>query len=94
MGKWENMAVATYVTWRDHMETIIETDARSRVVIPGHPSERFLVRENGDGSLLLEPVRVLSVAQAEHDADPQLRELLARASAAPTVRRTRRRRET
>ena len=73
---------------------IIETDSRSRVVIPGHPSERFLLRENGDGSLLLEPVRVLSVAQAEYDSDPELRDLIARATAAPTVRRTRHRRET
>lgn len=70
-------------------ETVVETDARSRVVLPGHPNERFIVRENGDGSLLLEPAQVVSKAQAEYDSDPELRELIARASAAPTVRRRR-----
>lgn len=74
------------------LDPFVETDARSRVVLTGHPNERFLVRENGDGSLLLEPARVVSEAQAEYDRDPELRDLLARASAAHTVRRTRSRR--
>lgn len=75
------------------MDVLVETDARSRVVLPGHPEQRFLVRENEDGSLLLQPARVVSDAQAEYDNDPELRELLARAAASTTVRRSWQRRE-
>jgi hypothetical protein len=73
-------------------ETIIETDARSRAVLPGHSNERFLLHENADGSLLLQPARVVTEAQAEYDGDPELRALLARAASAATVRRRRNRR--
>jgi hypothetical protein len=75
------------------MELVVETDARSRVVLPGHPGQRFLVHENSDGSLLLQPARVVSEAQLEYDTNPELRELLARTAQAPTVRRSRQRRE-
>jgi len=67
------------------MEILVETDAHSSVVLPGHPGQRFLVRENEDGSLLLQPARVITEAQAEYDRDPELRDLLARASMSPTV---------
>lgn len=70
----------------------VETDGRSRAVLPGRPNERFVMRENPDGSLLLQPARVVTDAQHEFDTDPELRELLARAAASPTVRRTRARR--
>lgn len=75
-------------------QLLIETDSRSRVVIPGHPGERFLVQENGDGSLLLQPARVVTEAQAEYDDNVDLQALLAKAAEAPTIRRKRRRRET
>jgi hypothetical protein len=71
---------------------LIETDGRSRVVLPGHPDQRFLMTEQSDGSLLLEPAVVVSQAQAEYDGTPQLQELLARATASPTIRRSRSRR--
>lgn len=71
--------------------TLVETDSRSRVVIPGHPGEKFLIQENADGSILLQPARVVTAAQLEYDEDPALQELLARAAASPTVRRRRRR---
>ena len=71
--------------------TYVTTDDRSRVVLPGHPNETFLLRENADGSLLLEPASVVSEAQAAYDADPALRELLERAQTSKTVRRRRRR---
>jgi hypothetical protein len=71
---------------------LIETDARSRAVLPGRPNQRFLMRVNDDGSILLQPARVVTDAQQEYDSDPELRDLLARAAAAPTVRRTRQRR--
>lgn len=73
--------------------TMVETDNRSRVVLPGHPDQRFLVQENADGSILLQPARVVTEAQLEYDETPALRELLARAASSPTVRRTRRRAE-
>ena len=69
--------------------TVVETDGRSRVVLPGHRNQRFVVHENSDGSLLLQPARVVTEAQLEYDSDPQLRELLARASQSVTVRRRR-----
>jgi len=46
---------------------LIETDHRSRVVIPGRRNERFIVTENQDGSILLEPAIVVSKAQYEYD---------------------------
>lgn len=72
--------------------TLIETDSRSRVVIPGHPNQRFAVQENSDGSVLLQPAVVVTEAQREYDTDPELRALLERAAASPTIRRARQRR--
>ncbi len=74
------------------MTMTVETDDRSRVVLPGHPNKRFIVRENDDGSILLQPARVVTEAQHEYDSDPELQDLLARAAASTTVRRTRQRR--
>lgn len=74
------------------MATLIETDGRSRVVLPGRPNEKFLVIEQSDGSLLLQPAVVVSAAQAEYDNDPELRDLLDRAMASDTVTRRRTRR--
>jgi hypothetical protein len=71
---------------------VVETDSRSRVVLPGRSNERFIVHENSDGSLLLQPARVITEAQAEYDSDPELRALLARASESRTVHRRRARR--
>jgi hypothetical protein len=53
----------------------------------------FLMRENPDGSILLEPAVVMSKSQLEYDQDPELRELLAKAAASSTVRRSRRKRQ-
>jgi hypothetical protein len=74
------------------MTIMIETDDRSRVVIPGHSNQRFLVQENEDGSLLLQPARVVTEAQHEYDTNPELQDLLTRASKSSTVRRHRTRR--
>lgn len=74
------------------MAIMVETDERSRVVLPGHSNQRFLVHENADGSLLLQPAIVVTEAQREYDTDPDLRALLSRATASPTIRRARRRR--
>lgn len=72
--------------------TLLELDARSRVVIPGHASERFVMQENEDGSILLQPARIVTDAQAEYDSTPELRALLARAATSTTVQRPRRQR--
>ena len=69
--------------------TMVETDARSRVVLPGHPEQKFVVQENEDGSILLQPAHVVTEAQLEYDENPALRELLARAASSPSVRRRR-----
>ena len=53
------------------MSTLIETDARSRAVIPGHANQRFLAQEHEDGSILLQPARVVTDAQVEYDDDPE-----------------------
>lgn len=73
-------------------DTLAQTDSRSRVVLPGHPNQLFLVRENSDGSLLLQPARVVNEAQASYDATLELQDLLSRAAASATVRRSRTRR--
>ncbi len=72
--------------------TIVETDARSRVVLPGHSNQRFIMQENSDGSVLLQPAHVVTVAQAEYDSDPELQQLLARATNSQTIQRRRTRR--
>ena len=72
--------------------TLIETYDRSRVVLPGHPSQRFILRENEDGSILLEPARVVSEAQLEYEESPELQALLSRAATSRTIPGARRRR--
>lgn len=71
------------------MATLVQTDSRSRVVLPGHPDQMFQMQENEDGSILLQPARVVTEAQAEYDESPELQELLSRAMASPTVKRRR-----
>jgi hypothetical protein len=71
--------------------TVIETDERSRLVLPGHPRERFIMQENSDGSILLLPARVVTEAQLDYDTSPALQELLARAVSSKTIRKGRRR---
>jgi hypothetical protein len=61
-------------------------------VLLGRPNERFLLRANDDGSILLQPATVMTEAQYEFQSTPELQVLLARATSAATVRRVRRRR--
>lgn len=74
------------------MTIVIETDNRSRVVLPGHANQRFVVQEHEDGSILLQPAVVVTEAQFEYDSNPELRELLARAAKSPTAKLSYRRR--
>ena len=80
VGIWDSVPLVGY---------LIETDHRSRVVIPGRRNERFIVTENQDGSILLEPAIVVSKAQYEYDHSPELQELLTKAAESTTVRRPR-----
>lgn len=72
------------------MSITVETDEHSEMVgnLPGHPNQRFSVQENNDGSVLLSPAGRVLTAQEEYDNDPELQELLHRAAASPTVRRS------
>ena len=86
MGKWRydgNME-------NDSAVNVIETDARSRAVLPGHSNKRFIMDELPGGLILLQPAIVMSEAQLEYVSSPELRDLLTRASASRTVRRPRR----
>ena len=76
------------------MAVYVETDSRSRVVLPGHPNEVFIVHEREDGTLLLEPAQVVSEAQLAYDRSPDLQRLLNAALSSNTVTRTYRRRTT
>ena len=71
---------------------VVETDSRSRVVLPGRSNERFVMVENQDGSILLMPAKVVTQAQLEYDHSPELQALLTQALSSPTVRRARQRR--
>jgi hypothetical protein len=72
------------------MALTVETDSRSRVVLPGHPDQRFIMQENEDGSVLLQPALVVTEAQLEYDESPELQALLSRAAHSKTRRRRRR----
>ena len=74
------------------MATYVETDSRSRVVLPGHPNQVFIVHEWEDGTMLLEPAQVVSEAQLAYDRSPDLKRLLGAALTAETVTRTYQRR--
>ncbi len=71
------------------MTILVETDSRSRLVLPGHSNQRFLMQENDDGSLLLQPALVITEAQSEYDTNPELRALLTEAANSKRVNRTR-----
>ena len=83
---WADGQLRTVGTMTD--TPIVSTDSRSRMVFPGRPNQMFVRRDFEDGSILLEPAQVVTAAQAEYDRSPELRELLTRAAAAPTVERT------
>ena len=71
------------------MSILVETDERSRLVLPGHNNKKFLMRENEDGSVLLQPALVVTQAQSEYDTNPELRALLARAASSKKLPRIR-----
>lgn len=72
--------------------TLVEADLRGRLVLPGHPGQRFAMHVDEDGSILLQPVMAVADAQREFDSDPELQNLIARAAASESIRRSRLRR--
>ena len=86
MGKWRYAE-----SMETKFETItVETDERSRVVLPGHSNSRFIMEELPGGAILLQPAVIVTTAQLEYLTTPELRELLTSAAASKTVRRPRR----
>jgi hypothetical protein len=53
-------------------------------VLLGKPYRRYLMRENEDGNILLQPTTVVTMAQHEFQSTPELQDLLARATTTPT----------
>lgn len=83
------------VPWRGHYNRevphveFIEADDRGRITLPGRPNNRFLLRHNADGSILLQPAQLVTDAQYEYWVNPELRTLLTAAASSRTVHRTR-----
>ncbi len=75
---------------RESSVTLIETDARSRAVLPGHSNSRYIMDELPGGLILLQPAVVMSEAQLEYVSNPELRDLLTQAAGSKTVGRPRR----
>lgn len=74
---------------KDH---IVDTDKRGRATL-GHPSRRYLMREEPDGTLILEPAVVVSELERRFMANAAIQAQIAHAKAHPEeqVRRNRRR---
>ena len=68
---------------------MIETDERSRVGLPGHARQRFVLQEKYDGCILLLPAVVITEALLEFDRSSELQDLLARAATSASVRKSR-----
>ena len=52
------------------MSEMIRTDSRGRVTLVGHPDSTYLLHEEPDGVLVLEPAVVMPAAQASYLALP------------------------
>lgn len=74
--------------------TLIEVDARSRVTLPGKANRRYLVREEDDGTVILEPAVVMSELEARYLANPELQARVAHGRAHPEQGRPRPERRT
>jgi hypothetical protein len=75
------------------MSTVIELDERRRISLGkiGH-HDRYIVHEEPDGTIVLEPAVVLTEAEARFMANPQLLARIEDNRAHPERRRPRRRR--
>lgn len=73
-------------------DQIIETDARGRASL-GRPSRRYLMHEESDGTLVLEPAVVVTELERRFMANSTLQAQIAYAKEHPEQQRPRRRRE-
>jgi hypothetical protein len=73
-------------------DQIIETDARGRASL-GRPGRRYLMHEESDGTLVLEPAVVVTELERRFMANSALQAQIAYAKEHPEQRRPRRRRE-
>lgn len=69
--------------------TMIEVDARNRVTLPGKANRRYLLHEQDDGTMILEPAVVISELEARYRANPELQARVAHARAHPEQARPR-----
>jgi hypothetical protein len=75
------------------MDTIVETDGRSRLTLPGGKANKlYLVDECEDGTIVLRPATVITEAQAALMRNPELQQEIRHALEGPIERRPRRRR--
>ena len=70
---------------------LIETDSRGRATI-GHPDRQYLLHEEPDGTLVLEPASVVTELERRFMANSALQAQIAYAKAHPEQRVKRKRR--
>jgi hypothetical protein len=71
-------------------QTLIQVDTRKRISLGSLAHhDQYLVTEEEDGRIILEPAVVLTVAERNFLSDPTLTAALERANANPDARRTR-----
>jgi hypothetical protein len=70
-------------------DQIIETDARGRASL-GRPGRRYLMHEESDGTLVLEPAVVVTELERKFMANAALQAQIEHARAHPEQRRARR----
>ncbi len=68
--------------------TVIETDARGRASL-GYPSRRYLVHEEADGTLVLEPATIVTELERRFMANAVVQAQIAYAADRPEERRER-----
>lgn len=76
------------------MDQLIDTDARGRASL-SQPNRRYLMHEESDGTLVLEPAVVITELERRFLANTEVQEQIAYAKAHPgqRIRRSQRRRE-
>lgn len=68
---------------------MIEVDGRNRVTLPGKAHRRYLMHEQEDGTVILEPAVVLSELEASYRADPEIQAKVQHGRSHPEQRRPR-----
>lgn len=71
------------------MSTMIEIDGRSRVTLPGKAGRRYLMHEDADGTVVLEPAVVLSEMELRAMRSSEIQATLAASQRNPQDRRPR-----